>query len=96
MILVDFLAIGKPIANGRAYVLRAVRNAAIDALRRRRFHTDDDINLDEFVGTTDIEADVDDDLLLDEVLEALEDLPEREATAIRGLFLEELPWEVVA
>ena len=83
-------------ANARAYVLGAVRQGALDALRRRSLHTDEDINLDERVGTTDIEAAVDDGLLLQQILEALDDIPEREATALRGLFLEEIPWEVVA
>ena len=82
--------------NARAYVLAAVRRGALDALRRRKFHTDEEIDLDERVGTPDIEEDVDDALLLEEVLEALDDVPEREATALRGLFLEEMPWEVVA
>lgn len=82
--------------NARAYVLTAVRNAAYDERKPLKRHTDEDVLLDDRVGIHGIEEDVDDQLLIDQVVDALDELPEREAHAIREKFLHARHWHDVA
>jgi RNA polymerase sigma factor (sigma-70 family) len=82
--------------NARAYAIITVQNAARDELRRLGRYTDEDIIFDDLVGVTGIEDDVDDQLLTDQVLAAIDELPEREAYAIREKFVNERPWREVA
>lgn len=79
-----------------AYALTAVRNEALDRRKRQQCSTDQATEFDGMVGVDDVEADVDDALLIAQVLQALDDLPENERIAIRGKFLEERPWAEVA
>lgn len=83
-------------ANTRAYMIRSARNAALDAVKPLKHHTDADIDFDDEVGVDSIEDDVDQQILLDDVLAALDELPPREAFAIREKFLKERPWHEVA
>jgi RNA polymerase sigma factor (sigma-70 family) len=79
-----------------AYALTAVRNEALDRRKRQRRSTDQPTDFDAMIGTADVEAAVDDAILVAQVLDALDDLPDNERTAIRGKFLEERPWADVA
>lgn len=95
-VLTRLIARGLPAGNSLAYVITSVRNAAVDELRKLRFHSDTDVDPNRLVGEDDIESEVDAGLLIDDVLDALDQLPDKEATAIRGKFLEERPWQDVA
>jgi len=82
--------------NARAYVLTAVRNAAYDERKPLKRHTDEDVVFDDLVGVSGIDDDVNYQLLIDQVIVALDELPEREAYAIREKFLHERHWSDVA
>jgi RNA polymerase sigma factor (sigma-70 family) len=82
--------------NPRAYAMTAVTNEAIDVIRTRKHHTDEDIEFDERIGVDDIEEPIDDELLARDLIEAIEELPEREAIAIRERILRGRPATEVA
>lgn len=77
-------------------VMTSVYNAAVDALRTAKRYTDGQIDLDTFIGIEDIEASVDLELLGKEAVAALDELPEREARAIRQKVMNDRPWREVA
>jgi len=96
-VLTRLIATGVPqTGSARAYVLTSVRNEARDRVRRRKHHADGIGTLDVLQRTDDMELTVGDDMLLADVLDALDQLPERERTAIQGKFLDERPWREVA
>lgn len=77
-------------------VMTSVHNAADDALRGAKRYTDGEIDLDAYIGIDDIEGSVDLELLGKEAVAALDELPEREARAIREKVMKDRPWREVA
>jgi RNA polymerase sigma factor (sigma-70 family) len=82
--------------NARAYTITTVQNTARDELRRLGRYTDEHVLFDELIGVADIEDEVVDRLFTDQVLAAIDELPEREAFAIREKFVRGRPWREVA
>lgn len=83
-------------AIARAYVFTSIKNAARDTIAMGGRFTDDEVHFDERIGVEDIENLVDDALLGDDVVAALEELPERESRAIREKVMNNRHWSEVA
>lgn len=91
------LAAGIPVgANARAYAITAVKNTALDLAKQKEQYTDADIDMDTRIGIEDIEEAVDEALLAEDICEALAELPEREAHAIREKVMNDRHWNDVA
>lgn len=83
-------------ANARAYAITAIKNTARDVAKQKKQYTDGEIDLDTKIGTEDIEETVDDALLSEDLRNALAELPEREAHAIREKVMNDRHWSDVA
>jgi RNA polymerase sigma factor (sigma-70 family) len=91
------LAAGIPVgANARAYAITAVKNTALDLAKQKEQYTDADVDMDTRIGIEDIEEAVDEALLAEDIREALAELPEREAHAIREKVMNDRHWNDVA
>lgn len=77
-------------------VMTSVHNAAVDALGGAKRYTDKEIDLDAYMAIDDIEGSVDLELLGKDAVAALDELPEREARAIREKVMKDRPWREVA
>lgn len=91
--------IAKGVSTGqsaRAYALTSVRNLAVDRARRQKHVADMPSEEDGPVSADEMESAVEDEILLADVLDALNQLPDKERMAIQGKFLDGRPWREVA
>lgn len=90
------LAAGLPEgANPKAYAITAVKNTAKDLAKQKKQYTEEVIDFDATVGTDHIEEAIDDALLAEDLRDALDELPEREAHAIREKVMKDRHWRDV-
>lgn len=84
-------------ANARAYAITTVKKTALDlAKQKKKKNANAGIDLDTRIGTENIEETSDDALLAEDIRDALAELPEREAHAIREKVMNDRHWSDVA
>lgn len=82
-------------ANPKAYAITAVKNTARDLTKKKKQYTDEEIDFDTEIGVDNIEDAIDDALLAEDLRDALDELPEREAHAIREKIMKDRHWSEV-